>query len=80
MSNHPNATAAGATSLLTLAAIWVAAKCGYTLSEYWATFAAGVAVTAVLAVGRAGVWPTLQRIWNGASKAVTGPASKTATK
>lgn len=62
---HPNAAAAGGSSLLAAAILWAAGHLGLELSGEVAVVAAGALTTLVLAVGRNGIRGLLARIWHG---------------
>lgn len=69
---NPNAKVAGATTLLTSAILWLCAQRGWHLSEQWALYAAGGAITAILWVGKHGLKGAWQRIVSGAGVVVNG--------
>lgn len=73
MPNHPNATASLWTTGLAAIILQVAHHYDwFNLSAETSLLAAGGIITAVLFVGRRGIWPTLTALWRGSQTAVVG--------
>lgn len=73
---HPNATASLFTTGLAYALYRISLHYEWLkMSSATSLLAAGGIITAVLYVGKRGVWPMLLSIWKGASQTVAGTPS-----
>jgi hypothetical protein len=70
---HPNATASLFTTGLAYAVYRVSLHYEWLrMSSATSLLVAGAIITAVLYIGRRGVWPMLKSIWTGAAQTVAG--------
>jgi hypothetical protein len=65
MNQHPNATAAGATTAPALLVIWLLGHFGVSISAEEGAFLVGAAISLNLLVGKRGIKGLIAMIWRG---------------